>query len=61
MHTQKRSSASLSSSLSSLSLLNIEYDNVLSCITDGAAYMGKAVHSLQVLSPENDTRELCGL
>ena len=34
--------------LESLSLLSINYDNVLACITDGVAYMTKAVESLQV-------------
>ena len=37
--------------LDSLSLLNMEYDNILSCITDGAAYVSKAVQSLQFLMP----------
>ena len=34
--------------LESLSLLGINYDNVLASITDGVAYMTKAVESLQV-------------
>ena len=34
--------------LENLSLLGINYDNVLACITDGVAYMTKAVESLQV-------------
>ena len=34
--------------LESLSLLGINYDNVLACITDGMAYMTKAIESLQV-------------
>ena len=34
--------------LESLYLLGINYDNVLACITDGVAYMTKAVESLQV-------------